>query len=76
MSNEEIEVKPLKSISIELNQMKIFYEDLVKLNDLTDDEYLMDFRDLRDDTDYVRSKFAGLYAKILNEHPELEKNIE
>lgn len=63
----------LKSMKIELEQMLMFFNDLEILTDKTGDEYQDDLKELRDETDRLRSEYATLYAKILSEHQDLIK---
>ena len=71
-------VNPLKSTSIEIDQLKSFNEDLLTLQKVTDDKYLEDFEDLRDKTNLLRSEYSILYSKILTENPKMKwvKNIK
>ena len=57
-------VNPLKSTSIEIDQLKSFNEDLLTLQKSTGDKYLEDFEDLRDKTNLLRSEYSILYGKI------------
>lgn len=74
----ENNVNPLKSTSIEIEQLKSFNEDLLTLQENTGDKYLEDFEDLRDKTNLLRSEYSILYGKILTENPKIEgvKNIK
>ena len=74
----ENSVNPLKSTSIEIEQLKSFNEDLLTLQKVTDDKYLEDFEDLRDKTNLLRSEYSIVYSKILTENPKMKgvKNIK
>lgn len=74
----ENNVNPLKSTSIEIEQLKSFNEDLLTLQKVTDDKYLEDFEDLRDKTNLLRSEYSIVYSKILTENPKMKgvKNIK
>ena len=65
-------VNPLKSTSIEIDQLKSFNEDLLTLQKSTGDKYLEDFEDLRDKTNLLRSEYSIVYSKILTENPKME----
>ena len=71
-------VNPLKSTSIEIEQLKSFNDDLLTLQKVTGDKYLEDFEDLRDKTNLLRSEYSILYGKILTENPKIDgvKNIK
>lgn len=70
-----MEVHPLDSIDTEINQLKLFYEDLIILQKHTGDDYLDDLKELRDKTDQLRSDYASLYSKILSENPKLKVHV-
>ena len=74
----ENNVNPLKSTSIEIEQLKSFNEDLLTLQENTGDKYLEDFEDLRDKTNLLRSEYSIVYSKILTENPKMKgvKNIK
>ena len=71
----EKEVKPIESMLIELKQLNDFYGDLSVLYDYVGEEYIDDFKDLRDATNLLRSEYSSLYSKIIVEHEELENKV-
>ena len=63
--------KPLKSMKSELEQLNMFYNDFERIvEEYPDLDYEKEFRDLRDKTDYLRSDYSALYAKILTDNPD------
>ena len=79
MCNEDGEVKPLKIICNELEQISsLCYDELVDFYNSMGDEYEDDFEKLKDKTHYLNNEYVNLYEKILNEHPEerVKKSIE
>ncbi len=65
------EVKPIKSMGQELEQINMFYKDLVELEKHTTG-YSEELTDLRDETTLLMSNDSGLYSKILTEHEDLK----
>lgn len=58
------EVNPLDTINHNIEQIKLFYDDIVELDN---GEFLTDLKDLRDKCELLRSEFATLYSKMLDE---------
>lgn len=58
------EVNPLDTINHNIEQIKFFYDDIVELDN---GEFLTDLEDLRDKCELLRSEFATLYSKMLEE---------
>lgn len=58
------EVNPLDTINHNIKQIKFFYDDIVELDN---GEFLTDLEDLRDKCELLRSEFATLYSKMLDE---------
>ena len=65
-------MSPLDSIDGELDQLSLFHEDLIVLDKHTLGKYTSDFEELRDKTDKLRSEYAILYGKILEDNPNLK----
>lgn len=78
MNNDKciVEVRPIESMEIGINQIEKFFMDLVALEKEVGDDYWSDFNRLRDETDKLRSEYSILYSKILSDHPELEKLVD
>ena len=58
------DVNPLDTINHNIKQIKFFYDDIVELDN---GEFLTDLEDLRDKCELLRSEFATLYSKMLDE---------
>lgn len=58
------EVNPLDTINHNIEQIKGFYDDIVELDN---GEFLTDLKYLRDRCELLRSEFAILYCKMLDE---------
>ena len=63
----------LKSIKSELEQLNMFYQDLDELvREHPKLNYEKEFKELRDKTDYLRVDYSALYAKILEDNPDIK----
>lgn len=69
------ETHPLKSIDVEIKQLRKFYEDFVIFDGICPHRYDDDFKELRDSLDILRSEFSVLWSQILIDNENLEEEL-